>query len=685
MSTASFLRLLRHEDKAEAMAAAIAALREGRALPPVLYTVDPASFRQVPGSPFAYWVSERIRRLFVELPPFEGEGRTVKQGLATADDFRFVRAWWEVAPQKILDGAQGPDWREDLATFQAWCRRRTFEGKRWVPFAKGGEYSPYYADLHLVVNWERDGEEMKAWADPLYGNSGWSRIIKSVDFYFRPGLTWPLRGIHLSAQGVPSGSIFSVAGKLATSDRLEELPALLALMNSKVFDFLVGLFAGKVGGVQYEVGLIGRIPLPDGFDKGILSEKSSRICEASVSRATYDERCHVFCLPVLLQVLDNTLTERLTSWQLCVAKAEQQLSEYQKEIDASTFQVYGIDGDDRWTIEESLSELRSERDGEEQDPDSADDEIEAQPAADPRQLVADLLFYAFGCVFGRWDIRFATGERRPPDLPDPFAPLPVCSPGMLTGDDGLPLRDAPPNYPLRLDRDGILVDDPDHPDDLVRRVREALEVIWQDRAEAIEHEACEILGVKELRDYFRKPGNGGFWMDHVRRYSKSRRKAPIYWLLQSSRKNYALWLYYPRLDKDILFKALINYVEPKLRLEESRLEAVRRQLSVVRSSAQRTPDTGPRTADKKPKALEKQLDRQEGLLSELRDFHDKLRRAADLHLDPDLNDGVILNIAPLWELVPWAEARKYWHELSAGQYDWSSIGRQWCGRGGVGR
>jgi hypothetical protein len=143
MSTASFLRLLRHEDKAEAMAAAIAALREGRALPPVVYTVDPASFRQVPGSPFAYWVGERIRRLFAELPPFEGEGRTVKQGLATADDFRFVRAWWEVAPEKILDGAQGPDWREDLATFQAWCRRRTFEGKRWVPFAKGGEYSPY--------------------------------------------------------------------------------------------------------------------------------------------------------------------------------------------------------------------------------------------------------------------------------------------------------------------------------------------------------------------------------------------------------------------------------------------------------------------------------------------------------------------------------------------------------------
>ena len=155
-----FFRLLSHEDKAAALSEAVAAVGEGRSLNPVAHAVDPASFRQVPGSPFAYWVSERIRRLFAELALFEGEGRTVKQGLATADDFRFVRAWWEVPPERILDAANGPDWRKDLPAFQAWCRQRTFAGKRWVPFAKGGEYSPYYSDLHLVVNWERDGEEI---------------------------------------------------------------------------------------------------------------------------------------------------------------------------------------------------------------------------------------------------------------------------------------------------------------------------------------------------------------------------------------------------------------------------------------------------------------------------------------------------------------------------------------------
>ena len=111
-------------------------------------------------------------------------------------------------------------------------------------------------------------------------------------------------------------------------------------------------------------------------------------------------------------------------------------------------------------------------------------------------------------------------------------------------------------------------------------------MIWKDRADAIEKEACEILGVADLRDYFRKPGAGGFWDDHVKRYSKSRRKAPIYWLLQSSKKNYALWIYYHRLDKDILFKALLNYVEPKIRREESRLDELRSQKSRPRHRRQ---------------------------------------------------------------------------------------------------
>src|SRR5262249_15453809 len=206
-------------------------------------------------------------------------------------------------------------------------------------------------------------------------------------------------------------------------------------------------------------------------------------------------------------------------------------------------------------------------------------------------------------------------------------------------------------------------------------VCDVLEVIWKDGADATERKVCDILGIKELRHYFQRSGKGGFWDDHVSRYSKSRRKAPIYWLLQSSKKNYALWLYYHRLDKDILFKAPQNYVEPEIRLEQSRLDSLRSQKTALGNPPQGA------------KKIDKDMETQEGLLVELKDFAEKLERAAKLNFgnseklnsevvyDPDLNDGVVLTIAPLWELVPWKEAKGYWEALLEGEYEWSSMGK----------
>ena len=164
-----------------------------------------------------------------------------------------------------------------------------------------------------------------------------------------------------------------------------------------------------------------------------------------------------------------------------------------------------------------------------------------------------VISYALGSVFGRWDIRYATGERPAPELPDPFAPLPVCPPGMLQGDEGLPLSPeagrrlrTEGRYPLDVAWDGILVDDPEHPLDLERRVHAALAVLWGDRADAVEHEACALLSVRTLREWFRRPA--GFFADHLKRYSKSRRQAPIYWPLSTASGSYTLWLYYHRLN-----------------------------------------------------------------------------------------------------------------------------------------
>jgi hypothetical protein len=445
-------------------------------------------------------------------------------------------------------------------------------------------------------------------------------------------------------------------------------------MNARPFQALVAvqLGAADVAARSYEVGVIEKTPIPElSGPRGQRLEEMALACvKLSRTLDRVNETSHIFHLPALLCAEGGSLVVRANNWLSLVLETKKKISEYQEAIDEIVFQLYVMNESAKKNVDFILAEreqLTQEKDFD------TETEIENEQSheftVNAGQLVASLISYSVGCVFGQWDIRHALSKDHAPELSDAFSPLPICAPGALTGADALPLRKSPPGYSLRVDWDGILVDDPQHDDDIIRRTRDVFELIWQERPEEIEHEACELLGVKTLRDYFRKPATGGFWTDHVKRYSKSRRKAPIYWYLRSPKGNYAIWLNYHRLDKDILFKALLNYVEPKLRLEENNLAQLKQRREVVG------------TTGREGKQLERELDKQESFLSELYDFRDRFKRAANLNLEPDLNDGVVLNIAPLWELVPWKEAEKYWKELLDGKYEWSSIAKQLRQRG----
>jgi hypothetical protein len=648
-----FIRLLKHESKETALEEAITSLQNGHTLGSTIYTVDPASFCQVPGAPFAYWVGEPVRRLYTRFAPLHSDARSVQKGAYTNDDFRFLRLWWEV---NVGESTRS--------------REETLNNKRWVPFAKGGAYSKFYRDCELVINWHRDGEQLKEFLSEYRGKRGWgyqwSAALNGYTLYFKAGLTWSRRTTrNISVRILPEGCIFADKGPTLIANRAS-LHSLLALMNSTLFSSLVSLQLGAADAAarSYEVGVMQRIPIPDlSNDLGVRMGKIARIA-VLLKRAmdTSSENSHIYHLPILLQIEGPRISDQIAKWQQTLQETDQKLSNIQHQIDEIAFLLYGINDEERKSLEAGNEVQIHAGDSELE---LVEDEVgDHSPTMDNRSPVADLASYLVGCILGRWDLRFAAKEQQAIKLPDPCDALPICSPGMLQGDDGFPLTVAPENYPFRIDWDGILVDDPDHSGDIIRRVREVLEVIWKDRADAIEKEACEILGMDDLRVYFRKPGKGGFWDEHISRYSRSRRKAPIYWLLQSSKKNYSLWIYYHRLDKDILFKALLNYVEPKIRREESRLNELRSQKTALGAAAKRS------------KKIDKDIDRQEAFLSELRDFEEKLRSAANLHLDPDLNDGVVLNIAPLRELVPWKEAKAYWDDLMDGKYEWSSIGKQ---------
>jgi hypothetical protein len=269
-------------------------------------------------------------------------------------------------------------------------------------------------------------------------------------------------------------------------------------------------------------------------------------------------------------------------------------------------------------------------------------------------MVASLLSWSLGVAFGRFDVRLATGERPAPPEPEPFDPLPVCSPGMLTGDDGLPLSQPPAGYPLTFPADGLLVDDPGHPHDLISAVRSVFEVVFDD-PDARWKEAAELLGTSELRSWFASD----FFGPHIKRYSKSRRKAPIYWQFATPSGSYSVWLYIHGATGDTLFRVL-ELVSQKLLHEESKHAALLQDAGPSPSPSQR-----------------RDLEQQESFLSELRGLKAEVARVAPLWR-PDLDDGVILNFAPLWRLVPqlssWqTECRNAWDKLVHRDYDWARL------------
>ena len=338
-----------------------------------------------------------------------------------------------------------------------------------------------------------------------------------------------------------------------------------------------------------------------------------------------------------------------------------------RDLDALVATDFGLNSLEFAELELDLKEAvqaRARSTAQDEDEDEEEGSVSMVDSS-PSALKRDLVSYLAGISFGRWDIRYATGEQVAPEMADPFAPLPVCPPGQLQNTQGLPARpeDVPAAYPVRIPWDGILVDDPNHPLDLERRVREVIEIIWSGKdggptAEAIEHEACEILGVKSLRDYFRK--QAGFFADHLKRYSKSRRQAPIYWPLSTASGSYTLWIYYHRLTPDTLFKCLQQFVEPKIREVEQELTRLR--------AMDAADEGGRKTRD--------QLAQAEELRDELLAFRDELAAWAP-RWKPNLNDGVLITASPLWKLYRLPKWRKdleaCWKKLEAGDYDWAHL------------
>ncbi len=634
------------------------------------FIANPDEFSRLNGSPYCYWVSNNTIEALAKRQKLEGNFGTVRVGLQTGEDWRFLRMFWEVPQNAIATQWQSQD-------------------KTWVPFSRTDFASPWFSPILQLVLWHNNGRELRHFTNT---SGKLKSAIRSPEFYFHPGFSYMLRSTRLVPYIVPTG-VIPTAGRAQVYPNNGNESTVLGYCASNVASAVARFSGEKFGWPKFQASMVQNLPVSN-----MLMELQSKLSEQiklefSARRrvAQAFEPFQEFTRPAWLEN-DNALS---TEWNLLSLLGSDLELEIAKCFDLSPSQLQELERDLREAvaIRASPSEVAEDDGDDEGEEDSALVElVEVNPSTKAEGLIS----YLTGCAFGRWDIRLALDPTVAPKLQDPFDPLPVCPPGMLVAPDGLPaitgrivseawLR-ARPNaitlppegavkqaaipdveYPLRIAWDGILVDDAGldgntpQPADIVRRVREALELLWPDRADAIEQEACEILGVKELRDYFRKPS--GFFADHLKRYSKSRRQAPIYWPLSTASGSYTLWLYYHRLTSDTLYAAVTQYVNPKIADVEKRVGQLEAELA--------------RASGRAATELRGKVDEVKAFLAELHEFKAELLRVAALPYKPNLNDGVIINAAPLHKLFglkKWAkDCRECWEKLASGAYDWAHL------------
>lgn len=564
----------------------------------------------VPNSPLAYWVPystlEKFNRYFSY-----SEKADVKQGLATRDNERFVRLWWEVDSKQLGN-------------------------KKWRTYAKGGEYRRYYLPLHLIVDWSEPAQR-------VYKMRTGQMVVlltKKKDKYLtQVGLTYSKRSqLGFSARIMPKGTIFSPNGPGVFPKTTASLYYDLAFLNS-AFSRACLEFLTSFG--SYSEGYVGALAYNPPSDE-LLASINTLTKECVTKTRSIFNKNEIYREFLGFDLTKNSITEIADTLGYSQLSLKTKLAETIENLDLLIQTNMSLNAADKKFAKEYAFDRNIE------DEDSICSIVE---------FTQKIIMYIMGCVIGRWDIRNATREIAHLDQSDPFAPLPVSPLGMLQNTHGLPAtpQDVPQAYPLRVSWTGILTDDPGHSEDIISRTRDVLHAVWGKRSEMIEAEACEILGVGSLREYFQRTNL--FFDDHLKRYSKSRRYAPIYWPLSTPSGSYTLWLYYHRIDNQILFTCVNDFVDPKLK-------QVGEDLVRLRQKSGRSRDE------------ESELEHLNDLNRELKDFRTELLRVAGFW-KPNLNDGVQITASPLWRLFQhrtWQNRlRDTWEKLEAGEYDWAHL------------
>ena len=560
--------------------------------------IPQSNFSKIPGSPIAFWVSEKVVENFEKQNASElAEARI---GLATGRNDVFLRLWHEV---RLSDVGWSVVSREEAS-------KSPF---KWFKYNKGGRLRRWYGNREWLINWEDDGNELQTSLHPS-GKRIWAHNF-NLEYIFNPFVSWSdITSKGLSARIFEAGCLFDSSGTSAFLYDDRDTNFLLGLLNSKHANDLAKLLNPTF---HFTPGDFGRLPVCRGnVDE---QEAIDSLVKSCVEFAAKDWNSREISW-------DFSRTPLLTHSRNLVASFDDllleesrkffELHKNEEELNRIFIDIYGLQ--DELTPEVPLKDitiLQEELDGD--DLEALEDEFRAgggQPIELPikrRVVMQQFLSYCVGLMMGRYRLdEPGMHIAHPEPTVEEVASYSYNGHKVEIDDDAiLPLMGSACQFP----------------DDVLHRVYGLLDVIWGEETRTANVNFLEECLGKSLEKYLVKD----FFKDHCKRYKKK----PIYWLFASKKGAFQVLVYMHRMNAFTVQKIRDRYLLDHLRQ--------------LRSEIERLEGLGVNASKAELKMLEK-LRKDE---VECREYELVLKDVADQQIAFDLDDGVTENHKLFGEVV----------------------------------
>lgn len=590
-----------------------------------LYVSSSENFSKIPGSPIAYWVSEKMISSFGS--ESVGDYITTREGMATANNDLFLRLWYETDLCKITF---------NCLDIQDGINRKV----KWVPYNKGGSFRKWYGNNDYLVNWENDGYQIKNNIDPT------TKRIRSHnyngEYSFKEGGTWSaLSNANISLRYSPAGFLFDSKGAKGFSITKMPIEYFISLLNSKVALKYLSFIAPTI---DFKVGDVILVPVFSGTfnNEDILKYSKNNI---DLSKSDWDsfETSWDFTAHPLVKNHVNTISEAYSLWDKECNDRFNQLKTNEEELNRIFIDIYGLQ--------------------EELDPYVEDKDVTVRKADIVRDIKS-FISYAVGCMFGRYSLDKAGLVFAGGNFDDVYwkhqgfagydrnGHLPSGS-----GYAGISL--AKVHYPLLRDNEDVtkatklfyepdvddiipICDEEYFEDDIVSRFVEFVRCVYgEDTLEENLRFIADALGGKGnprevLRNYFLND----FFKDHCNTYQVTGSgKRPIYWLFDSGKKNgFKALVYIHRYTPDLIARMRTGYIHPLQSQYRTQIEMLNNQIDEAGSTSEKV-------------KLQKQLKKVTEQSQELGKYEEVVHHWADKMEPMDLDDGVKVNYAKFQELL----------------------------------